>query len=322
MARRRRSDEIDESVVGAYHVWSRTVRRAFLTGVDAETGVDHSYRKELLEQRLEALASVFAVEVLDHTVLDNHFHAILRNRPDLVAGWTDEEVGRRWLRLKRSELELNDEPTIEQLAEFLTDPARVARARKALSSISELMAHLKEPLARHSNFVDRCCGNFWQGRFRARRLNNDAALLVCSLYVNMNPIRAGLADKPENAEHTSMHARLQDRMAGDAELSRSGWLAAVHVDGDGYDGVADGRRASNKGYLEIVFREYLELLDALIRRERIEKAGGASSDYPSVLERLGVTAAMWESAVQVTSRRFARELDIMAMMFAEARRRG
>jgi hypothetical protein len=41
-----------------------------------------------------------------------------------------------------------------------------------------------------------------------------------------------------------------------------------------------------------VFREYLELLDVLIRRERIEKAGGASSDYPSVLERLGVTAAM------------------------------
>jgi REP element-mobilizing transposase RayT len=180
---------------------------------------------------------VFAVEVLDFTVLDNHFHAILRNRPDLVAVWTDEEVGRRWLRLKRSELELNDEPTAEQLAEFLMDPARVARARKALSSISELMAHLKEPLARHANFVDSCCGNFWQGRFR-----NDAALLVCSLYVNMNPIRAGLADKPENAEHTSTHARLQDRMAGDEDLSQSGWLAAVHVDGDGYDGVAAGRR--------------------------------------------------------------------------------
>ena len=106
MARKRRRDVIDETEVGAYHVWSRTVRRAFLTGVDPQTGVDYSYRKELIERRLEALASVFAIDCCDFTVLDNHLHLILRNRPDIVAGWSDEEVARRWLRLKRSELEL------------------------------------------------------------------------------------------------------------------------------------------------------------------------------------------------------------------------
>ena len=26
----------------------------------------------------------------------NHVHVILRNRPDVVAGWSDEEVARRW----------------------------------------------------------------------------------------------------------------------------------------------------------------------------------------------------------------------------------
>jgi len=81
------------------------------------------------------------------------------------------------------------------------------------------------------------------------------------------------------------------------------------------------RRASNKGFLDISFVEQLELLDALARRERIEQSGGTSSAFPPVLERLGVTASQWEHAVTVTSRRFARELDIMAMMFAEARRR-
>jgi len=321
MARRRRRDVINESTKGAYHVWSRTARRAFLTGVDPRTGIDYSYRKEQIERRLEALVSVFAVECLDHAVLDNHFHAILRNRPDIVAGWSDEEVARRWLRLKRSELELNGEPTPEELAAFLADPVRVANARKSLSSISAFMAHLKEPIARFANFVDQCTGCFWQARFGATRLGNDAALLVCSLYVNMNPIRAGLADKPEDAQHTSMHARIQDRQAGDASLPNSGWLAPVHVDGDGYDGAGAQRRPSNQGFLGISFVEYLELLDALIRRERIEAAGGTSNDYLPVLQRLGVTAAMWEEAVQVTSRRFARELDIMAMMFAEARRR-
>ena len=321
MARRRRRDVIDESVVGAYHVCSRTVRRAFLTGFDRQTGIDYSHRKVLLERRLEALVSVFGIECLDHTVLDNHFHAILRNRPDLVAGWSDEEVARRWLRLQRSELELNDEPTPEQIAQFLLDPANVAQARKRLSSISEFMAHWKEPLARAANREDGVSGFFWQGRFSATRLGNDAALLVCSLYVNMNPIRAGLAKTPEEAEHTSTYARLLDRQANDAERTRSGWLAPVHVDGDGYDGVSAQRRPSNKGYLGISFVEFLELLDALIRREQIEKSGGTSNDYPPVLDRLGVTAAQWEQTVRATSRRFPRELDIMVLMFAEARRR-
>jgi len=322
MARRRRRDVIDESTVGAYHVTSRTVRRAFLTGYDPRTGVDYSHRKEMLERRLEALVSVFAIECLDHSILDNHFHAILRNRPDVVAGWSDEEVARRWLRLKRSELDLNPEPTAEQIAAFLLDPAKVAQARKRLSSISELMGHLKEAISRAANREDDVRGFFWQGRFSATRLGDDAALLVCSLYVNMNPIRAGLAETPEDAQYTSMHARLHDRLADDPARSRSGWLTAVHVDGDGFEGVAARRRASDKGYLGISFVEYLELLDALVRRERIERAGGVSGDYPPVLARLGVSAAQWEKLVRLTSRRFTRELDLMAKMFAEARRRG
>ena len=72
----------------------------------------------------------------------------------------------------------------------------------------------------------------------------------------------------------------------------------------------------------MAFAEYLELLDGLIRRERIEKAGGTLADYPSVLERLGVSATDWEKSVRLTSRRFSRELEISVQMFAEARRRG
>jgi len=37
------------------------------------------------------------------------------------------------------------------------------------------------------------------------------------------------------------------------------------------------------------------------------------------LDQLGVAASQWEHAVTVTSRRVARELDLMATMFAEAR---
>jgi hypothetical protein len=60
------------------------------------------------------------------------------------------------------------------------------------------------------------------------------------------------------------------------------------------------------------------------RLKTVRNGGGVrllSNAYPPVLERLGVSAAQWEKLVRMTSRRFTRELDLMAKMFAEARRR-
>jgi hypothetical protein len=31
--------------------------------------------------------------------MTNHFHAMLRIRPDIAEAWTDVEIARRWLRL-------------------------------------------------------------------------------------------------------------------------------------------------------------------------------------------------------------------------------
>jgi len=100
------------------------------------------------------------------------------------------------------------------------------------------------------NAQDDCVGSFWQTRFGCERLDDDAALLVCSLYVNINPIRAGIAGKPEESRYTSAYERMQDRMSGDPRHPSSSWLSAVQVDGDGYDGVAAKRRASNRAFWE------------------------------------------------------------------------
>ena len=88
--------------MGTYHCFSRCVRRAFLAGVDLLSGEDYSYRKEWVRERLELLAGVFTVEVLDHAVMENHIHTILRNRPDLAKKLRKREVVERWLRRRRS----------------------------------------------------------------------------------------------------------------------------------------------------------------------------------------------------------------------------
>jgi hypothetical protein len=87
---------VDETEVGVYHCVSRCVRRAFLCGQDALTGRNFDHRKNWMQSRMEELASIFAVDVLGFSLMSNHIHVVLRNRPDLAAQWTDEQVVLRW----------------------------------------------------------------------------------------------------------------------------------------------------------------------------------------------------------------------------------
>jgi putative transposase len=94
-----RSQYVQEGQEGVYHCFSRCVRRAFLYGFDSVTLQDFSHRKAWLVQRLRFLATVFAIEVCAYAVMENHYHTVLRTRPDIVALWSDWNVATRWLTL-------------------------------------------------------------------------------------------------------------------------------------------------------------------------------------------------------------------------------
>ncbi len=48
------------------------------------------------------------------------------------------------------------------------------------------MKALCEPLARMPNHQDEVTGHFWEGRFKAIAITDEAALLACSVYVDLN----------------------------------------------------------------------------------------------------------------------------------------
>ena len=201
----------DAANVGAYHCVARCVRRAFLCGVDRVSGRDFEHRREWLRRRLELLAGVFGLDVLGFAVMANHLHVVLRNRPDVVAAWSDDEVGRRWWRvcpLRREADGCPAEPTDADLGLILGDASRTAELRTRMSSISWFMRLLCEPLAKLANREDHCTGHFWEGRFKSQALLDDTALLACSVYVDLNPIRAGLAETPETSDFTSVKERI------------------------------------------------------------------------------------------------------------------
>jgi REP element-mobilizing transposase RayT len=219
-----------EGQIGVYHCIARCVRRAFLCGVDPLTGKDHEHRKYWVRDRMRKLASIFAIDVCGYAVMSNHMHVVLRIRPDLADTWTDEEIAVRWMRLHPPRDPVTGraaEPAECDLNAIIANPERVALLRKQLASLSLFMGRLSEPIARRANREDGCTGRFWEGRFKSQALLDEAAILSCSVYVDLNPVRAGIAELPEQSEFTSAFDRIRSL------LTKKQPLAAVAHSSDG-----------------------------------------------------------------------------------------
>jgi hypothetical protein len=300
-----RAHLVDLSVTRWYHCVTRCVRRAFLLG---EGGED---RKLWIDNRLRELAGIFSIAVGGFSVLDNHLHVLLRMGPDVAAGWSDEEVVRRWGRLfpprdkKRQPLPISN----DWVEWRLKDAAWVAKARERLQSLSWFMKCLKEPLARLANRQDKTRGFFFEGRFKSVAVLDEESLLAVCAYIDLNPVAAGIAEVPETSKHTSVkeridHVKAQGRtedlkaaregsVAGSkasATLEESHWLCPIE----------DRRRidSSREGMIEgFSLGSYLVLVDYTGRLFREGKAT-ISREMAEIFERIGTTAETWQARLE------------------------
>jgi hypothetical protein len=80
--------------------------------------------------------------------------------------------------------------------------------------ISWFMRCLNESIARQANEEDNCSGRFWERRFKSQALLNEKALAACMAYVNLNSVRAGMAETPKESAHASIQARIHIALSG------------------------------------------------------------------------------------------------------------
>ena len=342
MARQARGEDMDPTRIQVFHCVHRCVRRAFLCGKDPYSGTCYDHRRQWIRERLEFLASVFGIDCLTYTVMSNHLHLILRSRPDVVQGWSDQEVARRWRLLfpgRRNRDGLLTEPTPEEIAAIVHDPVRLSQIRQHLSDISWWARCTAETIGRLSNREDNVTGHFWEGRYKSQQLTDEAAVLACASYVDLNPVRAAVAETPENSTFTGARDRIDDLREREEDGSltdhdwertdacqSSGWMSPIEIDeqADPVGAAADstGRRASAKGFLQLSLSAYLELLDWTGRQVRRGKRGSIPGHLAPILNRLGLQPRLWCEAVASFGRSYRRSLGTARQLSGSASRQG
>lgn len=101
---RPRSTQISLADTPFYHCVSRTVRRAFLCGVDHYSGQSFEHRRDWIEQRLLRLTQAFSIDIAAYAVMSNHLHVVLRIDADTAQAWSSFEVVQQWHQLFKGTL--------------------------------------------------------------------------------------------------------------------------------------------------------------------------------------------------------------------------
>jgi REP element-mobilizing transposase RayT len=294
-----------------YHVSSRCVRRAFLCGIDEQTGKNYEHRRAWIEDRIRVLSSLFSIDLCAYAVMSNHYHLVVRLNPEEVDDWQDDEVLNRWTALFRGPLLVQRYRAGEPLTTAELDTVRsiVAVYRTRLGSLSWFMKCLNEPIARMANAEDDCKGHFWESRFHSQPLCSDRALLTAMAYVDLNPVRAGLATTPEGSDYTSFKARCrgdyqQITLAG--SVSRLLERRELHhfeipvrplIQ---FSNCASGNNRRREADAVLLIREieYMLLVDTTGRVAISGKRSRIDSALVPILARLGLSSQQW---VQVSA---------------------
>ena len=172
----------DEKAV--YHVMSRTALDGFpLKDVE----------KDFMLDLIKKFSSLYFTEILGFCLMGNHFHLLLKMIPE--DRFTDEEIQKRFKMFYGDSRDFFE--------------GQIPYLREKLSSLSEFMREIKVGFARYYNRHHNRRGYFWGDRFKSVIVDKGETLVNCLAYIDLNPLRAGLVDRPEDYRWNSLGYHLQ-----------------------------------------------------------------------------------------------------------------
>ena len=125
--------------------------------------------------------------------MGNHFHLLVKMIPEFK--FTDEDIKERYFQF------YGDEGVFAE--------GRLPYWRQKLSNLSEFIREIKVGFARFYNRRHHRRGYFWGDRFKSVIVENGETLINYLAYIDLNPLRAGLVDRPEEYRWNSLGYHVQ-----------------------------------------------------------------------------------------------------------------
>lgn len=174
--------------VAYYHCTSRIIERKFL--------LEAQEKQQFLEY-MRLYEDFCSVRVVSYCLMSNHFHIVLEvtKRPEVLP--TDEELFAK-LGLLYRPAEVNK--LRQRLAQLTGEKAAAFRERyfRRMWDVSQYMKALKQRFTQWYNLRNDRKGTLWEDRFGSVIIESAGkALGTITGYVDLNPIRAGIAKEPE-----------------------------------------------------------------------------------------------------------------------------
>ena len=302
---RARNCQIDLAATTFYHVINRCIKRSFLCGKDRYSGKNYEHRRQWLIDRIKLLSTVYSIDIAAYAIMSNHYHLILHVDKAQALSWSMDEVIARWYKLFRGTLLVDQYRDSDEVPEWHLQTVKdtVEVWRKRLYDISWFMKCLNEFIAREANKEDNCTGKFWEGRFKSQALLDDIALLSCMAYVDLNPIRAGIADSLSASDFTSIQERIsvyQTYQKSDQSQPNSTRTKAPKQP----PSLLPFAETANTNDIPFSLQDYLALVDWSGRHVAPNKTGFIDKSEPKILTRLEIEHDVWLEAVKNFRRQY------------------
>ncbi len=298
---RARKEQVCLAETPYYHCICRCVRRAFLCGEDQVTGQNFDHRKQWLVDKIHQLSSIFAIDICAYAIMSNHYHLVLEVDKSKADSFSDTEVVMRWKQLFNGHILVDRWLTKPDITQAEKDKALVLIQvwRERLYDLGWYMRCLNESIAVQANKEDNCKGRFWEGRFKSQALLDETALLACMAYVDLNPIRAAIADTPEQSDFTSIQQRLKA-------------VAIAASQGEGRAAQPDNLapfthyQPHSKQQIGLPFSlvDYVKLVEWTGRCIREDKRGAIPSHIKPLFEHFNVNEQDWLAIITDFNRHF------------------
>ncbi len=169
-----------------YHVMSRTA----LDGYPFDDAC-----KDRLLALIKQFSELYFCEILGFALMGNHFHVLIRMMPANA---------------------IHDSHVIARFHERYGEDAyfhssQLDTLRRKWTSLSEFMREVKQSFSRYYNKRFERRGTLWGERFKSVLVEDGQTLINCLAYIDLNPVRAGLARRPEDYRWCSLGYHLQTK---------------------------------------------------------------------------------------------------------------